>query len=92
MSKTNPIAEKVSFVALHRDPNLSSREQYGKNRTAPDQEIREPNMSAMKTIRKWQQRVRARHELAALGDRMLKDIGITRADAVAQAGKPFWKE
>ena len=49
-------------------------------------------MSAMKTIRKWKQRIRGRHELAALGDRMLKDIGITRADAVTQANKPFWKE
>jgi uncharacterized protein YjiS (DUF1127 family) len=49
-------------------------------------------MSAMKTIRKWKERVRARHELAALGDRMLKDIGITRTDALAQAAKPFWKE
>lgn len=49
-------------------------------------------MSPMKTIRKWQQRIRTRHELAALGDRMLKDIGITRADALAQASRPFWKE
>ena len=49
-------------------------------------------MSAMKTIRKWHERARARHELAALGERMLKDIGITRADALAQASKPFWKE
>jgi uncharacterized protein YjiS (DUF1127 family) len=49
-------------------------------------------MSAMKTIRKWKQRIRSRHELAALGDRMLKDIGVTRADAFAQASKPFWKE
>ncbi|HEY1796377.1 MAG TPA: DUF1127 domain-containing protein [Stellaceae bacterium] len=49
-------------------------------------------MSAMKAIRKWQQRIRARHELAGLGDRMLKDIGLTRADALAQANKPFWKE
>ena len=50
-------------------------------------------MSALQTIRQWRaQRIRARHELAALGDRMLKDIGLTRADAVAQASKPFWKE
>jgi uncharacterized protein YjiS (DUF1127 family) len=49
-------------------------------------------MSAMKMIRKWQRRARGRHELAAMGDRMLKDIGLTRADALAQASKPFWKE
>jgi uncharacterized protein YjiS (DUF1127 family) len=49
-------------------------------------------MNALATIRKWRQRARARHELAALGDRMLKDIGVTRADALIQANKPFWKE
>ncbi len=49
-------------------------------------------MSALHTIRQWRRRIRARHELAELGDRMLKDIGLTRADALAQATKPFWKE
>ena len=49
-------------------------------------------MSALQTIRKWRRRIRGRQELAALGDRMLKDIGLTRADALAQASKPFWKE
>ena len=49
-------------------------------------------MSAIRTLRKWHQRVRARHEIAGLGDRMLKDIGITRADALTVASKPFWKE
>jgi uncharacterized protein YjiS (DUF1127 family) len=24
-------------------------------------------------------------------DRMLKDVGISRADAVREAGKPFWR-
>jgi uncharacterized protein YjiS (DUF1127 family) len=49
-------------------------------------------MNALRTIRQWRRRIRARHELSALGDRMLKDIGLTRADALAQASKPFWKE
>lgn len=49
-------------------------------------------MNALQTIRQWRRRIQARHELAALGDRMLKDIGLTRADALAQASKPFWKE
>lgn len=49
-------------------------------------------MSAFNTIREWRRRIRARHELAGLGDRMLQDIGITRSEALAQANKPFWKE
>jgi uncharacterized protein YjiS (DUF1127 family) len=52
-------------------------------------------MSAMhlrSTLREWRRRVRGRRELAGLGDHMLHDIGITRADAQYLANKPFWKE
>ena len=35
---------------------------------------------------------REREELAALDDRMLKDIGLTRADAEFLSNKPFWRE
>ena len=44
------------------------------------------------TLREWRQRSRARAELAELDDRMLKDIGLTRADAEFLANKPFWRE
>ena len=37
----------------------------------------------------WQRR-RSRVYLPLLDDRMLKDIGITRAEADREAGKPFW--
>lgn len=36
-------------------------------------------------------RSRQRHALAQLDDRLLKDIGVTRRQALAEAGKPFWK-
>lgn len=36
-------------------------------------------------------RVRQRHTLARLDDRSLRDIGITRTDALAEANKPFWQ-
>jgi uncharacterized protein YjiS (DUF1127 family) len=49
-------------------------------------------MSAFNRIREWHRRIRDRRELAGLGERMLQDIGITRAEAVAQASKPFWRE
>ena len=42
------------------------------------------------TVLAWQARVRARGELAALDDRMLKDIGLTRADVYREYRKPFW--
>jgi uncharacterized protein YjiS (DUF1127 family) len=39
----------------------------------------------------WQDRMRQRHQLAQLSDEMLRDIGISRADALAEAEKPFWQ-
>jgi uncharacterized protein YjiS (DUF1127 family) len=39
----------------------------------------------------WQERSRQRHHLAALNDHMLRDIGLTRADVMAETTKPFWQ-
>lgn len=47
---------------------------------------------AIATLRTWRRRGRERAELAVLDDRMLRDIGITRADADFLSSKPFWKE
>ena len=33
---------------------------------------------------------RSRHQLAQLDERLLRDIGIDRATARFEAGKPFW--
>jgi uncharacterized protein YjiS (DUF1127 family) len=44
------------------------------------------------TLREWRRRVRERGQLAQLDDRMLKDIGLTRADAEFLTNKPFWRE
>lgn len=41
---------------------------------------------------KWRQRARDRARLAALDDRMLADIGISRAEAQFLSDKPFWRE
>jgi uncharacterized protein YjiS (DUF1127 family) len=39
----------------------------------------------------WSCRARQRRLLVTLDDRMLKDIGLTRADAMVEADKPFWR-
>jgi uncharacterized protein YjiS (DUF1127 family) len=39
----------------------------------------------------WHERARQRHALMQLSDHMLRDIGIARAEAVGEAGKPFWR-
>ena len=40
----------------------------------------------------WQERAQQRHELETLNDHMLRDIGLTRADVMAEATKPFWQD
>lgn len=41
-------------------------------------------------IERWMEVARQRQQLAALDDRMLKDIGISRATAQSEARRPFW--
>ena len=40
---------------------------------------------------RWIERTRQRQALAGLDDHMLRDIGITRVEAVREAEKPFWR-
>ena len=44
------------------------------------------------TFREWRRRARDRQQLANLSELMLHDIGISRAEALYLANKPFWKE
>lgn len=44
------------------------------------------------TLREWRRRSRDREQLAAFDERMLSDIGLTRADAEFLSQKPFWRE
>jgi uncharacterized protein YjiS (DUF1127 family) len=39
----------------------------------------------------WRERARQRRQLRTLSDRMLRDIGLTRADVMAESSKPFWR-
>ncbi|HZU88762.1 MAG TPA: DUF1127 domain-containing protein [Stellaceae bacterium] len=66
--------------------------QAGYARSAAAPRPRRPAARALAVLREWRRRIRARAELAALDDRMLNDIGITRADAEFLSRKPFWRE
>lgn len=57
--------------------------------------VRESRADAFKrfwrTVALWHERARQRRALAELPSELLKDIGVSRADAAREAGKPFWK-
>lgn len=42
-------------------------------------------------VGEWRRRLRDRRTLAAMSDRSLRDIGLTRYDADWEARKPFWR-
>jgi uncharacterized protein YjiS (DUF1127 family) len=47
---------------------------------------------AITTLLRWQELARQRRALLGLDDHMLKDIGLSRADALREAERPFWDE
>ena len=47
--------------------------------------------SLIEPLASWRARAKQRHELLVLDDRLLSDIGISRAQAEAEAAKPFWQ-
>lgn len=50
-----------------------------------------PFAAAWILVTSWIERARQRNALAVLDDVMLRDIGITRVEAVRESEKPFWR-
>lgn len=46
---------------------------------------------AFGTVFEWRERSRQRWALRHLDDRMLCDLGLTRADVYGETAKPFWR-
>jgi uncharacterized protein YjiS (DUF1127 family) len=47
--------------------------------------------NAVDLVLTWHERARQRRHLQSLSDHMLRDLGLTRADVLAEASKPFWR-
>jgi len=50
-----------------------------------------PSIPSWTTIRKAWGRYRTRQRIAYLDSHLLQDIGVSFADAEAEANKPFWR-
>ena len=79
-----------TLTQLH--PRQPARAQVAaRHRTALD-DLSDAAQSFFATLRLWRRRMREREQLSRMDDRMLADIGITRADAASLSNKPFWRE
>jgi uncharacterized protein YjiS (DUF1127 family) len=43
-------------------------------------------------LKTWRRRAYERQVLVTMNDAMLRDIGVTRCDAMNEASKPFWRD
>jgi uncharacterized protein YjiS (DUF1127 family) len=50
-----------------------------------------PRGRALAVLLRWRERARQRRQLREMYDHLLRDIGITRAEAQAEAERPFWR-
>jgi uncharacterized protein YjiS (DUF1127 family) len=79
------------MTVTHFQPHQPTSQVAGRHRTALD-DLSDAAHSFFSTLRLWRRRLRERDQLSRLDDRMLKDIGITRAEALHLSDKPFWRE
>nr|WP_302474463.1 DUF1127 domain-containing protein [Roseococcus sp. MDT2-1-1] len=63
---------------------------YAVSQTAPEPG-RVRRWNPFRILRIWVQRWQERQELAELSDKALKDIGVTRCEALREVWKPFWR-
>ena len=55
------------------------------------QHLQASTVKVLNTLSIWGARSRERQQLSELSDRMLEDIGLTRAQVAVEAGKYFWQ-
>lgn len=59
---------------------------------SPTDVLRNGLRNIWRTLLCWQRRHDERLRLAAIDDRLLRDVGISREQAEAEAQKPFWRD
>jgi len=49
-------------------------------------------LRSIRAVRQWNHNLKTRRALLAMSDHMLKDIGISRVDALQEGRKAFWRD
>ena len=71
-------------------PNTTSKAPAPVRRSATEGLARDHRAIA-EQVMEWSRRIGFRRSLRVLPDRMLAALGMSRADAAAEAAKPFWQ-
>jgi uncharacterized protein YjiS (DUF1127 family) len=59
---------------------------------APASSFGSRSASLLRHILTWWERTRQRQALATVDDWLLKDMGVSRSDAMREYDKPFWQQ
>ena len=78
-----------TFTTRHSNRRMRGRRGLQQNRTATG--VYGAVVRMIDLVFLWQERAHSRYRLLQLDDRMLKDIGIDRVEAMREAAKPFWR-
>jgi uncharacterized protein YjiS (DUF1127 family) len=75
------------------EAKMSNRLLFGAPaRLRPQQSSLRPRLPSWAPIRSAWRRYRSRQSISTLDGHLLKDIGVSFAEAEAEANKPFWRE
>ena len=91
MRKIDPYPDLVTVFAMLAMASPAIRETVSWQRRGATMGSGRPWRRLLKTLWLWQERARGRQQLREFDDHMLRDIGITRLQAEAEATKPFWR-
>ena len=64
----------------------------GRNQQFDGSMFRSAGSRVLNALYRWQERIDERRELDRIDERLLKDAGISRADVMREASKPFWRD
>ncbi len=91
MTRTDVHSGSGSLLSAFAGLASPVRAGLGQPRHAAAPGARHGLAGAINVLLAWSERARQRRELLQFDDHLLRDIGLTRAEAIMEAEKPFWR-